>query len=293
MKRPLSMTGYGRGEAAGAKSWTVEVRSVNHKFLDLSIKIPRKYLGLEDRIKKEIGNYYSRGHVDVYVNPGAETGDTIRLAANLPLARNYYQCLEAIREELSLPDTPTLAMIQSYKEIIVAHEEEEDLEAVWPQVAEALGQALTMAQGMREQEGAALKAELSQRLQEFAKTVETIAQDVPAIVQRRTEKLKERLAILLQGVDIDPLRLAQEVAMMADKSDVTEEVVRLRSHISQFNGFLAADEPVGRRLDFLLQEFLREINTLASKISDAPTAHLTVELKTEVEKLREQIQNIE
>ena len=292
MKRPLSMTGYGRGEVAGAKSWTVEVRSVNHKFLDLSIKIPRKYLGLEERIKKEISAYYSRGHVDVYVNPGAEAGDNIRLAPNLPLARNYYQCLEAIRQDLSL-EAPTLAMIQNYKEIIVAHEEEEDLEAVWPQVSEALTQALTMAQSMREQEGEALKNELSQRLQEFAKTVETIAQDVPAIVQRRTEKLKERLAVLLQGVDLDPLRLAQEVAMMADKGDVTEEVVRLRSHISQFSGFLAADEPVGRRLDFLLQEFLREINTLASKISDAPTAHLTVELKTEVEKLREQIQNIE
>jgi uncharacterized protein (TIGR00255 family) len=286
------MTGYGRGEVAGARSWTVEVRSVNHKFLDLSIKIPRKYLGLEERIKKEISAYYNRGHVDVYVNPGAEAGDNIRLAPNLPLARNYYQCLEAIREDLSL-EAPTLAMIQNYKEIIVAHEEEEDLEAVWPQVSEALIQALTMAQGMREQEGEALKDELRQRLQEFAKTVETIAQDVPAIVQRRTEKLKERLAVLLQGVDLDPLRLAQEVAMMADKADVTEEVVRLRSHISQFSGFLAADEPVGRRLDFLLQEFLREINTLASKISDAPTAHLTVELKTEVEKLREQIQNIE
>jgi uncharacterized protein (TIGR00255 family) len=287
------MTGYGRGEVTGAKSWTVEIRSVNHKFLDLSIKIPRKYLGLEERIKKEIGTYYSRGHVDVYVNPGAEAGDSIRLAANLPLARNYYQCLEAIRQDLSLDDGPTLAMLQNYKEIIVAHEEEEDLEAVWPQISEALNQALIMAQSMRAQEGEALKNELDQRLQEFAKTVETIAQDVPTIVQRRTEKLKERLAVLLQGVDLDPLRLAQEVAMMADKADVTEEVVRLRSHISQFSGFLAADEPVGRRLDFLLQEFLREINTLASKISDAPTAHLTVELKTEVEKLREQIQNIE
>ncbi|OGR00679.1 MAG: YicC family protein [Deltaproteobacteria bacterium RIFOXYD12_FULL_55_16] len=294
MIRPLSMTGYGRGEfRAGTRSWTVEIRSVNHKFLDLSLKIPRKYLGLEERLKKEISAYYSRGHVDVYVNPGAESGDGIRLAANLPLARNYYQCLEDIRQELSLPDAPTLAMIQDYKEIIIAHEEEEDLEAVWPQVLEALTQALNMAQGMRAQEGAALKAELHQRLQVFARTVEGIAQDIPGIVLRRTEKLKERLVVLLQGIDLDPLRLAQEVAMMADKADVTEEVVRLRSHINQFNGFLAADEPVGRRLDFLLQEFLREINTLASKISDAPIAHLTVELKTEVEKLREQIQNIE
>jgi uncharacterized protein (TIGR00255 family) len=271
----------------------VDIRSVNHKSLDLSIKIPRKYLGLEERIKKEIGTRYSRGHVDVYVNPGAEAGDGIRLAANLPLARDYYRCLEAIRQDLSLADSPTLAMLQNYNEIIVAHEEEEDLEAVWPQVSTALAQALTMAQGMREQEGEALKRELDQRLQGFAQTVESIARDIPLIVQRRSEKLKERLAILLQGVDLDPLRLAQEVAIMADKADVTEEVVRLRSHISQFSGFLEADEPVGRRLDFLLQEFLREINTLASKISDAPTAHLTVELKTEVEKLREQIQNIE
>jgi uncharacterized protein (TIGR00255 family) len=287
------MTGYGRGEVTGAKSWSVDIRSVNHKSLDLSIKIPRKYLGLEERIKKEIGTRYSRGHVDVYVNPGAEAGDGIRLAANLPLARDYYRCLEAIRQDLSLADSPTLAMLQNYNEIIVAHEEEEDLEAVWPQVSTALAQALTMAQGMREQEGEALKRELDQRLQGFAQTVESIARDIPLIVQRRSEKLKERLAILLQGVDLDPLRLAQEVAIMADKADVTEEVVRLRSHISQFSGFLEADEPVGRRLDFLLQEFLREINTLASKISDAPTAHLTVELKTEVEKLREQIQNIE
>jgi uncharacterized protein (TIGR00255 family) len=293
VKRPLSMTGYGRGEVSGAKSWTVEIRSVNHKFLDLSIKIPRRYLGLEERIKKELGAHYNRGHVDVYVNPGAEAGDAIRLAANLPLARDYYRCLETIRQDLSLKDPPTLAMIQSYKEVIVAREEEEDLDSVWPSMAEALGQAIAMAQSMREQEGEALKTELQQRLQGFAGTVESIAQDIPAIVQRRTEKLKERLAVLLQGTELDPLRLAQEVAMMADKADVTEEVVRLRSHISQFSGFLEADEPVGRRLDFLLQEFLREINTLASKISDAPTAHLTVELKTEVEKLREQIQNIE
>src|SRR3989339_280635 len=191
MKRPFSMTGYGRGEVAGAKSWTVEVRSVNHKFLDLSIKIPRKYLGLEDRIKKEIGTCYSRGHVDVYVNPGAGAGDNIRLAANLPLARDYYRCLEEIRHDLSLPDAPTLAMLQSYPEVIVAHEEEEDLEAVWPQVSEALTHALTMAHSMRAQEGEALKNELHRRLQAFAQTVEGIARDIPAIVQRRTEKLKE------------------------------------------------------------------------------------------------------
>ncbi len=294
MKRPLSMTAYGRGDSEqGGKSWSVEIRSVNHKFFDPAIKLPRKYLGLEDRIKKEISGHYSRGHVDVFVTPGADTGDTIRLQVNLPLARNYQQCLENIRQELNLPDAPTLAMLKDFRELITAHEEEEDLDTVWPGMEEALRLALANALVMREQEGEALKKELSSRLTAFAETVERISQDIPAMVERRSEKLQERLANLLQGVNLDPLRLAQEVALMADKSDVTEEVVRLRSHISQFAGFLAADEPVGRRLDFLLQEFLREINTLASKISDAPTAHLTVELKTEVEKLREQVQNLE
>jgi uncharacterized protein (TIGR00255 family) len=289
------MTGYGRGDSRAATgNWTVELRSVNHKFLDVNIKIPRKYLALEERIKKEVGRQYSRGHVDVLVTPpSAEEGDTVRLQANLPLARDYQHCLETIRRELRLNDPPTLAMIGTFRDVIIAHEEEEDLEAVWLLVEESLGRALADARIMREQEGETLKGELSGRLAAFAETVAAIALDVPNIVQRRTEKLRERLAVLLQGVDLDPLRLAQEVAIMADRADVTEEVVRLQSHIRQFAGFLEAEEPVGRRLDFLLQEFLREINTLASKISDAPVAHLSVELKTEVEKLREQIQNLE
>ena len=295
MKRPLSMTGYGRGDSRTAGgNWTVELRSVNHKFLDVNVRIPRKYLALEERIKKEVGRQYSRGHVDVVVTPpGAEAGETVRLQANLPLARDYQHCLETIRRELRLNDPPTLAMIGTFKDVIIAREEEDDPEAVWLLLEGSLGQALADASIMREQEGQALKRELSGRLAAFAETVTAIARDVPDIVQRRAEKLRERLAVLLQGVDLDPLRLAQEVAIMADRADVTEEVVRLQSHIRQFAGFLEADEPVGRRLDFLLQEFLREINTLASKISDAPVAHLSVELKTEVEKLREQIQNLE
>lgn len=295
MKRPLSMTAYGRGDSlAPTGSWTVELRSVNHKFLDVGIRIPRKYLALEERIKKEVGRQYSRGHVDVVVTPpAAEAGETLRLQANLPLARDYHHCLETIRRELRLNDPPTLAMIATFKDVIIAREEEEDLEGTWLLVREALRRAMADALVMREQEGESLKGELSGRLDAFAETVAAIARDVPDIVQRRTEKLRERLAVLLQGVDLDPLRLAQEVAIMADKADVTEEVVRLQSHIGQFAGFLQADEPVGRRLDFLLQEFLREINTLASKISDASVAHLSVELKTEVEKLREQIQNLE
>ncbi|MFZ5774835.1 MAG: YicC/YloC family endoribonuclease [Thermodesulfobacteriota bacterium] len=294
MKRPLSMTAYGRGEAqSGSQSWTTEVRSVNHKFLDLNLKLPRKYLGLEDRIRKEIGSHYSRGHVDVLLTLGGTAAEAVRLSVNLELARDYFRCLEAIRAELNLADPPTLAMVKDFRDIIVSEEQEEDLEKLWPPVRESLRQALANALVMREQEGATLRHELETRLAEFGRTVDRIEQEIPAIVERRREKLKERLDTLLAGVELDPQRLTQEAAILADKTDVTEELVRLRSHIAQFNAFLAADEPVGRRLDFLLQEFLREINTLASKITDASTAHLSVELKNEVEKLREQVQNLE
>ena len=294
MKRPTSMTAYGRGECqVGNQSWTTEIRSVNHKFLDLNIKLPRRYLGLEDRIRKEISAHYSRGHVDVLLTPGGTAAESVRLAVNLELARDYFQCLEALQEELCLPDRPTLSMIKDFRDIIVSEEQVENLDALWPPVQDSLRQALTNAMVMREQEGETLKRDLEERLAEFGRIVDAIEQEIPAIVERRKDKLKERLATLLAGVELDPMRLAQEAAIMADKTDVTEELVRLRSHISQFTGFLSADEPVGRRLDFLLQEFLREINTLASKITDAGSAHRTVELKNEVEKLREQVQNLE
>lgn len=288
------MTAYGQGDATiGTRSWTVEIRSVNHRHLDIKVKLPKKYLGLEEQIKKEIANHYSRGHVDVLISPGPGSSEPMNLTVNLDLARNYFNCLEQIARELSLAEKPTLAMVKDLKEIIVAQEEEEDLETVWPAIREAVNSALTNGQVMRENEGASLKADLTARLDSFAATITNIEAAIPTLAMQRKEKIEERLAKLLDGIDLDPVRLAQEIAILADKSDVTEELVRLRSHIDQFSNFLMADEPVGRRLDFLLQEFLREINTLASKITDATIAHQTVDLKNEVEKLREQVQNLE
>ncbi|HIJ78006.1 MAG: YicC family protein [Desulfobulbaceae bacterium] len=294
MIRPLSMTSYGCGDSAsGPKSWTAEIRSVNHRFLDVKVKIPRKYSGLEERIKKEIATQFSRGHVDVTITPGSESVDSMRLVVNMPLARDYHQCLESISRELGLADRPSLAMIKDFREVITANEVEEDLDAIWPSIREALANALNNGLVMREQEGAALKKDLADRLQNFAATVAEIEKTVPDLVRMKEEKLKERLDKLLAGLDIDPMRLVQEVAILTDKSDITEELVRLKSHIDQFAHFLDSDEPIGRRLDFLLQEFLREINTFASKINNASMAHQSVDLKNEVEKLREQIQNLE
>ncbi|HDO29971.1 MAG TPA: YicC family protein, partial [Desulfobacteraceae bacterium] len=186
-----------------------------------------------------------------------------------------------------------LADMLTLRDLISQQEQDLDPDREWPGISAALDRAFEECRRMREQEGRLLKEDLARRLAGFAATVGAIEQQLPEILQQRQDELKSRITRLLDGVNLDPLRLAQETAILADKCDVTEELVRLRSHISQFTGFLDSDEPVGRRLDFLLQEFLREVNTLASKISNAGVAYLNVEMKSEIEKLREQVQNLE
>ncbi|MCF6290272.1 MAG: YicC family protein [Desulfobacterales bacterium] len=295
MNRPLSMTGFGRGESSGdGRTWVVELRSVNHRFLDVKIRMPWKYAALEERVKRELGRYYGRGHIDLTVSSNGDGGAGVRLEANLPLAREYHNCLKQIHQDLQLTGAPDLAMVLSCRDVIgPAAEVEEDLDRAWSFIGEALNRALKDALAMREKEGRTLKADLLGRLETFAGTVERVELAVPDINRKRQESLKERLDNLLQGVDIDPVRLAQEAAVLVDKSDITEEMVRLRSHMEQFAGMLAAAEPIGRKLDFLIQEFLREINTMVSKIGNAAVAHHIVDLKNELEKMREQIQNLE
>jgi uncharacterized protein (TIGR00255 family) len=297
MEKPLSMTGFGRGEASGSgRSWTVELRAVNHRYSDIIIKMPRQYSLLEDKIKKEIAKYHTRGRVDLYISVVDESIDTARLKVDVGLAREYYNCLQEISRELSVAGEIDLSMLAAFRDVIVPAENEsgtEIAEQLWPDLQEAVIAALNDCLAMRQNEGKALLQDLQSRMEFFEQTVNEIEKSIPEILETRQQALKERLDNLLSGVDIDPMRLAQEVAVMADKSDVTEEIVRLHSHISQFHGFLKLEEAVGRRLDFLIQEFLREVNTIASKINNAETAHLIVSLKNELEKIREQVQNIE
>ena len=297
MGKPVSMTGFGRGEASGkGGSWIIELRTVNHRYLDLGIKLPRRFMGWEDRIKKEISSYHIRGRVDVYVTFNDEGVETARLKADLRLAREYFACLKEITGDLAIPGEPDLAMLASYRDIITPLDEEagaELMEELWPTFREAIVAALEECQKMRQREGEILQKDLLERLESFQHIIDNIEQSLPQIIEKRETALKERLDILLAGMDIDPVRLAQEVAILVDKSDVSEEIVRLCSHVEQFQGFLELDEPVGRRLDFLVQEFLREVNTIASKISNAETAHMTVGMKNDLEKIREQVQNLE
>jgi uncharacterized protein (TIGR00255 family) len=297
MQKPLSMTGFGRGEAVGnGKKWIAEVRSVNHRFLDVKVRIPHFYSFLEDRIKKTAAAFHSRGHLDIFIDVVDEGAESGRLKIDLALAREYYKGLQSIRDDLNLQQEPDLNMLASFRDIIVPADEELGLtkaDEIWPTASAALEMALAEAAEMRAKEGQALKEDLLKRMQAFGQVIEELEKRLPDIVKKREATLKERLDKLLAGVDMDPLRLAQEAAIIVDKSDVSEELVRLRSHIQQFGSFLKLDEPIGRRIDFLLQEFLRELNTLSAKINDVEAAYLVVGLKNEHEKMREQVQNLE
>lgn len=288
------MTGYGRAESENqGRIWSVEVKSVNNRFLDAKVKLPRNYTALEDRVRKKISSYYQRGRVDLILAVSGDFSDLVRIDVDLNLARTYQERLNRLADELKIDSRADLSMLIGLPDVLTREQQSEDLEEIWPLLAKTIEAALGQCRDMRVREGEALTKDLNERLQLFTEVLDTIEQRIPEIVAERENSLKERLDKLLVAIDLDPARLAQEVAVLTDKSDVTEEMVRLRSHIAQFDDLLGSSEPVGRKLDFLIQEFLREVNTIASKINDADNAHRTVALKSELEKMREQVQNIE
>lgn len=289
-----SMTGFGRGEAeAGGRQWVAEIRCVNHRYLDLKIKLPKGYAGLEKQAREMLSATMQRGRVDVSLTVTGDFSDLQKIEVNSTIANTYRDALANLGKSLELEDDTTLSMLTSYPEVMVLKKQNEDLDTVWPAMEQALAQAISTCDTMRIQEGSAMAKDLHERLITFSEVVQEIGNSIPELLQKREQTLNERLQKLLDKVQLDPQRLAQEVAILADKTDVTEEMVRLDCHINQFRSFLEADEATGRKLDFLLQEFLREVNTMASKINDATIAHLTVDLKAELEKMREQVQNIE
>lgn len=288
------MTGFGRGEIEqNGRIWAAEIRCVNNRFLDIHIKLPRSYSSLEDKIRKKIAASHLRGRVDLFLNVQGDFSDLETITINLSLAAKYREALKDMAEKLQLKDDTSLTRLASYPEVIVREQQGEDLDTVWKIIEKTIDDALTNCEKMRREEGASLLSDLQKRLQSFVDNIEKIDAIIPELIEKREQSLRERLERLLPQAELDPMRIHQEIAIMTDKTDVTEELVRLRSHISQFEKFLDEDGAVGRKLDFLIQEFLREVNTLGSKINDAETAHLTVDLKSELEKIREQVQNIE
>jgi len=291
-----SMTGYGRGEAVLAgKKLVVELKSLNHKSLESSIRLPAFLSPLEVNIKKRVGERISRGRVEVNVridsDPGAIGGD--RVEANMPLIRSYYDLLTGLKETFHLTEEITLRTLIGVKGGIYTAESELDLAEIWSTMDGALNDSLDSLARMKEAEGRLLYDDFTARLGAVADCVATIKSRLPEVVNNYQERLSSRIRELTGGMECDESRLIQEVAIMAEKSDITEEIVRLESHMEQFRIMLGSDEPIGRKMDFLLQEMHREINTIGSKSSDLAISGTVIEMKTELAKLREQVQNIE
>jgi len=289
-----SMTGFGRGESAGGgRAFTVEAQSVNHRFLEVRCRLPRRLTGLEPRIQRLIQERFSRGHFEVVVQDKDLDGRGRTLKVDLPLARQYVDTLRGLQAELGIPGAVTMELLAAQRDLIAVEESTESLDECWAALAPGVEAALGALAEMRRREGGALVAALHAHLDEIEATVAGIVERAPALVQAQRDRLRERVAELMDGRLPDPARLEQEVALLAERSDVREECDRLTSHLAQFRLALTQSGPQGRRLDFLLQEINREANTTASKSADAGLTHEVVGLKMAIERLREQVQNLE
>lgn len=289
-----SMTGFGRGEweEEGLRA-TVEIRSVNHRFCEVVIRVARPYLFLEERIKEEVQKRVARGHLDIYVNivDYREKKRKVKLDKELVVA--YYNCLRELAEMLKIDFQLNLHQLAQYPDVILVEEQEEDLEGFWPVVKKALDGALDQLILMRTREGARLYEDFIQRKIQIAKSLELIKQRAPFLSEEMKSRLKNRLAAFLGEFEVDEGRLLNEVVLYAERSSIAEEVVRLSSHLEQLAEMLNSPGPVGRKLDFLLQEMNREINTIGAKAADQIISPLVIEIKSELEKMREQAQNVE
>ena len=271
----------------------VEIRTYNSRHLDVALYLPRAFSRLEDGVKKQVGHHVARGRVEIRVALEEQAGDTPLFQVDLPRAQGYFKALSTLRDQFDLKDPVTLSHILEGRDMIQAAENKTDADQVEAVLFQAVDMALGGLDTMRTTEGINLAQDLLARVDDIEKRLDIVETDAAALPALYRQRLMERIEILTAGVEVDPVRLAQEAALLADKSDISEEIVRVRSHIQQFRDIMAADEPGGRKLNFLIQEFNREFNTMGSKSGKAALSHTIVELKSELEKIREQIQNIE
>ena len=289
-----SMTGYGRArETRSGRDITVEVRSVNNRYLDCTVKMPRAYIFAEDAVKTRVQKAVSRGKVDVFITIDTSAADEAVVKLNRPLAQGYYKALCEINEACGLESEITASAIARFPDVLTVTKAEEDLESVGADICEVLDEALASYNQMRATEGKKLAEDIGGRLTTIETLTGKVEERSPETVREYREKLTARMQEVLQSTTIDESRILTEAAIYADKIAVDEETVRLRSHVSQLRDMLLSDEPMGRKMDFLIQEVNRESNTSGSKCNDVAIARDVVALKAEVEKIREQVQNIE
>jgi uncharacterized protein (TIGR00255 family) len=289
----ISMTGFGQGEAANAHSTvTVEVRSVNHRFLDIAFKLPRSLQNREPDIKEIVRGKIARGRVSITIAVESSLA-TQGVAINEKVLEQYLTQLRAFAMRHKIDDHITLDALVTLPEVVTTKEIEAGEDELWPLVERSLSDALDACNRMRNDEGKSLETDLTERMRLIDRTVAAIEKLAPAVAKRQVETLRKRVAQLAGDVTVPEDRIAAEIVMLADRTDVTEELTRLRSHLAQFNGALKDGGEVSKRLTYLLQEMHREASTMGSKASDTEIIQHVVVLKEETEKLREQVQNLE
>jgi len=289
------MTAYGRSEyKLGDIFFTAEIKSVNNRYRDIILRIPNSFKVLEDELKAIVASRIRRGRIDVSIQMEDSSDTTFyNLELNDPLVESYFRVFKQLKERFGLDQKIRLESLCQMKDVILMKPEEVDVEKLRPGFHEALIQALDSFDLMRVKEGETLEDDFEKRLKLLEGYVGEVEERVPDFIEKYHKKLKKNVNRMLKDITVDEVRLAQEVAFFAEKSDITEEIVRIRSHVGQFREYLSVDEALGRKLDFLIQEINREVNTLASKASDSFIVRTAVEMKAEQEKMREQIQNVE
>jgi len=287
-----SMTGYGVAEFfIGEDKLSLEMKSANHRFIEINIKLPDRFSILENKVRDVVKRHCARGSFYISIIYSGEISSALKV--NIPLAKHYYGALQELQKGLGLEGEIDISMLLKFRDIFSAAEADKDMERDWGGLKRGLEQALNSLVSMREEEGGTLSEDISSRLNYMEAIVLKMVARVPIVTEVYRKRLREKIAGVLDTLILDETKLAAEVALFAERSDITEELVRLRNHLSQFRDTLKLDEPVGRRMDFLCQEILRELNTIGSKANDFELASLVVTAKAELEKIREQAQNVE
>jgi len=289
-----SMTGYGSAKGAvEGLNITVELKSVNNRYLDASVRLPRSFLFAEELLKSAVQKHISRGKVDVFVSVDSSSADDVTVKVNEPLLKAYLDALRSISEEHNLPLDVTAYSISRFSDVLSVEKKELDAEAISRGIVEIAEQALRDFDTMREREGEKLREDILNRLSNIDALVSQVEQESPKTVAEYRARLEAKMAEVLGSAGVDENRILAEAAIYADHIAVDEETVRLRSHMSQLSSMVRGASPIGRKMDFLIQEFNREANTIGSKCQNSDIAHVVVDIKSEIEKIREQIQNIE
>ena len=290
-----SMTGYGRGAVRDDRlDLTVEAKSVNHRHLDIAWHYPRVYAPLEARMKQLVSRHFARGRIDIRITSGENGHPTRTVTADFALAQQYYDALRELQYRLGAPGSVDMGLLVGLRDVLnVSEAVPADVENDWPLIAQGLSEALDALKTARLQEGAFLRQDLGARMEVLGQMVTQIRARLPQVVQDYRKRLEQRVKEWFSAVEMDAARLAQEAVMVAERGDITEELTRLEAHLQAMNGLLCSGDAVGRKVDFLVQEMRREVETTGAKANDLAISHLVVEMKSELERCREQIQNVE